>query len=121
MSDNSQTLAVETTNTTWKLEAIKDNFDQARLNYYDFHVVGLGSGSFSCLSEQLDGNGVECLPLESLVWNGKQIDLGGFIEKNVYFEQGELAGLNLWGQDWEIIGNLGIKINGINAAGKINY
>ncbi|HAX90212.1 MAG TPA: hypothetical protein DCY91_29225 [Cyanobacteria bacterium UBA11370] len=121
MINNRQTLALTTTSTTLNLDAIQFNQVPEELNQYNFYVPELGTGYFSCLPNSINQDSVECVPLQSLVWNDQEIDLVEFLERSVCFDQGELMGLNLCGEGWAIIFNLGIKINGRKTSEEVAY
>jgi hypothetical protein len=88
---------------------------------YEFQVHGVGRGTFSCSGHFLNGNNTESVLLESLVWNGKVIKLNNFPEHSLCFEQGKLLGLNLLGEGWEILLNLGIQINSVHRITEVTY
>ena len=123
MSNNCQTLEVSANNTSQNVGIIEPSLAKVRVNHIEFDVTGAGTGSFTYLQnyDYEENNFPACLPLESIVWNGKAIDLTEFTEKSICFDEGELLGLNLFGKDWEIIFSLAINIDGVKIVGEVNY
>ncbi|MBE9129713.1 MULTISPECIES: hypothetical protein [unclassified Coleofasciculus] len=111
MNTNHQTVNVAT----------PDNSLPAGLSQVWFQIPDLGSGSFRYSESHLHNNGLESAPLESLVWNEKEIEVSRFQEQGVFFEDGTLLGLNLLGDGWEILFNLGIKVDGVQGIGEVFY
>ena len=121
MNNNVQTLEVTSTQAPFGLDVIQSNHAKEGLHYYSFQVTGAGTGYFSYFNDGLDGNGLESLNLESLVWDGQEVELAGFKEQDACFDNKELVGLHLLGENWEIILNLAIEVNGRNCVGEVTY
>jgi len=121
MNNNIQRLEVTATRTPLSLDVIQPNPAKVGLHQYNFHVAGVGTGFFSYLDDDLEGSGLESSGLESLVWDGQEIELAGFKEQNACFDNGELLGLHLLGEGWEIILNLAIEVKGMNRVGEVTY
>ncbi|MEQ8969840.1 MAG: hypothetical protein RIE73_05530 [Coleofasciculus sp. C1-SOL-03] len=121
MNQNYSTLSVAVPSDSQPLANIKTNFGSDDCLRYEFEIRGVGRGTFSYSDHSLVGNSTKSVLLESLVWNGNSINLSNFQERSVCLEQGELLGLNLLGEGWEIFLNLSIQINGVHWITEVNY
>lgn len=123
MSNNCQTLEVAANNTSQNLGIIEPSLVKVRINRVEFDVTEVGSGYFTYIQnyDYEENNFPACFPLESLVWNGKTIDLTGFTEQSICFDLGKLMGLNLLGKGWEIICSLAINIDRVKIVREVTY
>lgn len=123
MSNNCQTLEVAANNTSQNESIIEPSLAKVRINHVEFDVTEVGSGSFTYIQnyDYTENNFPACFPLESIVWNGKAIDLTGFTEQSICFDRGKLMGLNLLGEGWEIICNLAINIDSVKIVAEVTY
>ncbi len=123
MSNNCQTLEVAADNTYQDVDILEPSLVKVRINHVDFDVTGVGSGCFTYIQnyDYEEHNFPACFPLESIVWNGKAIDLTGFTEQSICFDLGKLMGLNLLGEGWEIICNLAINIDSVKIVAEVTY
>lgn len=123
MSNNCQTLEVATDNASENVGIIEPSLAKLRINHVEFDVTGVGSGYFTYIQnyDYTENNFPACFPLESVVWNGKAIDLTGFTEQSICFDLGKLMGLNLLGEGWEIICNLAINIDSVKIVAEVTY
>ncbi|MEQ8753024.1 MAG: hypothetical protein RID09_05810 [Coleofasciculus sp. G1-WW12-02] len=121
MNQNYSTVSVATPSNSQLLAKVNTKFGSRDALCYEFQVRGVGRGTFSYSDSFLNGNNTKSILLESLVWNGKLIELSKFQEHSICFNQGELLGLNLLGEGWEMLLNLGIQINGVHRITEVTY
>ncbi|HBE18631.1 MAG TPA: hypothetical protein DEG17_07635 [Cyanobacteria bacterium UBA11149] len=123
MSNNCQTLEVADNHTSENVSILEASLAQVELDCVEFRISGVGTGFFTYFQNYDDGENKEptCLPLESVIWNGKNLDLTGFTEQSVCCEGVKLIGLNLLGKNWEIIFDLAINIDGVKVVGEVTY
>lgn len=121
MNQNNSTVSVAVPSNSQPLAKLNTDFSSQNSCCYEFHLRGVGRGTFTYSDQSLIGNNTTSVLLESLVWKENSIKLNSFQECSVCFEQGELLGLNLLGEGWEIFLNLGIQINGIHWVTEVTY
>jgi len=121
MNQNNSTVSVAVPSNSQPLAKLNTDVGYQNSCCYEFHLRGVGRGTFTYSEESLIGNNTTSILLESLEWKGNSIKLSRFQERSVCFEQGELLGLNLLGEGWEIFLNLGIQINGIHWITEVTY
>lgn len=121
MNQQYSTIALPAPVNSQPLSKITTQFAPEDSSCFEFQVHGVGKGRFRYSDQALKGEQIEYLLLDSLIWNENVIELSHFDERSLCFNQGELVGLNLLGEGWEILLNVGIQINGIHRLTRVTY